>query len=188
MSLGGFGPTGKSRRRSSPSPLFVARAATLDPTRQYRYSLTRTWDVGRPVLWIMLNPSVADADHDDPTIRRCMDFAARWGYPGIEVVNLFAYRATDPDALVTVQDPVGPGNDLAIAGAASRAGLLVAAWGAFAHHHDRAQTVLALLRCYAMHALGFTKGGHPRHPLFVAGSTSPTVWTPTPTTPSRRPD
>lgn len=187
-SLGASSPAGKSRRWSSQGPLFVARAATLDPTKTYRYALSRTWDVGRPVLWIMLNPSVADADHDDPTIRRCTGFAARWGYPGIEVVNLFAYRATDPRALLANHDPVGPDNDLAIQDAAARAGIIVAAWGAFAQHYDRVQMVLLLLRRYALHTLGLTKDGHPRHPLYVARSTSPTLWTPAPVLPSIRPD
>jgi hypothetical protein len=86
--------------------------ATFDPTGAYRYALWRVWDGNRPPLvFVMLNPSIADAERDDPTIRRCLGFACAWGYGALTVVNLFALRATCPHTLRRAADPVGPDND-----------------------------------------------------------------------------
>lgn len=90
----------------------VATTAGISECGTYRYWLCREWSPGLDSLvWLMLNPSTADATQDDPTIRRCMGFARRWGYGGITVVNLYAYRATNPRDLLTAADPVGPEND-----------------------------------------------------------------------------
>ena len=87
----------------SSSQLFdkeVERTAFISPCERYRHALGRHWDNDKGfVLFIMLNPSTADAQQDDPTIRRCMDFAKRWGFGGIEACNLFDWRATDPKAV-----------------------------------------------------------------------------------------
>jgi hypothetical protein len=92
--------------------------ATFDTTRRYRYRLIHDW-TGSPerVAFIMLNPSTADERTLDPTIRRCIGFAKAWGFGGIDVVNLFAWRTTDPAALARVADPIGPRNDGMIAAA-----------------------------------------------------------------------
>jgi len=141
--------------------------ATFSRDRRYRYRLWRRWDRGRPVVaFVMLNPSTADARRDDPTIRRCVGFAQRWGYGGIEVVNLYAYRATDPRALRTVRDPVGPGNRRHMRRALRRAALVVLAWGANAHG-DR------LTGVGQAHCLGLTRAGQPRHPLYLRRDVRP---------------
>lgn len=149
----------------------VRKAAVLSPCGTYRYELTRTWGAGKLVGWVMLNPSKADAEVDDPTIRRCMGFARAWGYNGIVVRNLYALRATDPRELWQHPDPVGPDNHRALASAGGEA-LTVCAWGSNADP-VRAQAVVgsliiarATLRC-----LGVTKDGQPRHPLYVRGDT-----------------
>ncbi|TMF61888.1 MAG: DUF1643 domain-containing protein, partial [Chloroflexi bacterium] len=78
------------RRLGTPA---AVRGATFSADRRYRYRLWRRWDGARPVVaFVMLNPSTADARRDDPTIRRCIGFAKSWGFGGVEVVNLFAYR------------------------------------------------------------------------------------------------
>ncbi|MFZ8963264.1 MAG: DUF1643 domain-containing protein, partial [Schleiferiaceae bacterium] len=78
---------------------------------RYRYRLWRIWDPSLPtLLWILYNPSTADAKVEDPTLRRCMDFTRQWGYGGLTVVNRFAYRATNPRQLNSTIDPVGPEN------------------------------------------------------------------------------
>lgn len=148
------------------------KAASLSPCGRYRWSLSRAWDSNLLKPWlgfVMLNPSVADADIDDPTIRRCVGFAKTLGFAGVSVRNLFAVRATDPDALYSDPDPVGPENDRAILELVGGCPVVVAAWGVHGHVRGRARQVIDLLaaRGQALHCLGVTKGGHPRHPLYL---------------------
>lgn len=159
-------------------PLPGDHGAVFDASGQYRYRLWRTWDSDAlPVTFILLNPSTADANRDDPTLRRCLGFARAWGYGGVEVVNLFAWRATDPAALRRCADPVGPDNDAAILAAVQGAGLVVSAWGNGGALHDRAAAVLRLLDGAPLAAplacLGLTRAAHPRHPLYAPGNTRP---------------
>lgn len=144
--------------------------ARFSPDRVYRYRLERVvapFATGR-VCFIMLNPSTADETQDDPTIRRCMDYTKRWGYRRLVVVNLFAYRATDPRVLRKVPDPSGPENDHEIVEAAQAAELVVGAWGAHGGWRNTGRNVTALLRSrgVTVKALGLTKGGEPVHPLY----------------------
>lgn len=129
---------------------------------------------------VMLNPSTADATHDDPTIRRCIGFAKTAGAEGLRVVNFFALRSTDPDALANADDPVGPMNDEYILTAARESDRTVAAWSAhpFASRragvgYDMLRKVDGLLECW-----GTTKDGHPRHPLYVRSSIRLQPWVP----------
>lgn len=147
--------------------------AIISPCGHYRYVLTRTWDAELPVLvFCMLNPSTADADQDDPTIRRCMGFARREGCGGIAVVNLFAWRSPDPDKLPVLDDEKsGPDNDRHVAETASGRTVVVA-WGA--HHSAHPFVVMPFLErlrasAATIHCLGTTKSGAPRHPLYVRG-------------------
>jgi hypothetical protein len=148
----------------------MIRAAKLSPDGRYRYMLGRTWNIDRArVLFVMLNPSTADAERDDPTIRRCVGFARSWGYGGLTVGNLYAYRSTQPARLAEVEDPVGPDNDAALRMLAGDAALIVCAWGADRHAgRDRIRRVETLLRTHRpLHGLGCAKRGAPRHPLFI---------------------
>lgn len=152
------------------APGAVRSDAVISPCGRYRYTLTRRWGEGAPLLFVMLNPSTADASVDDPTIRRCLGFARREGFQALEVVNLFAFRATDPAELVTAVCPIGPDNTRHLIEARRRAGLVVAAWGAFVPraYRDRPQDVINVLACGLL-CLGMTAKGEPRHPLFVRG-------------------
>lgn len=156
-------------------------SAVLSPDGRYRYRLTRAWADGAVCVFVMLNPSTADADHDDPTIRRCVDFARRWACGALEVVNLYAWRATKPAALWHASDPVGPENDrhLTEVAALARAtgGPLVAAWGAHALP-DRVADVLTLPGMRELSALALTKAGGPRHPLYLPRTLTPAPWSP----------
>lgn len=146
--------------------------AQFDPTFAYRYLLIREWDSSLPTAcFIMLNPSTADATKDDPTVRRCIGFAKRWGYGVLEVVNIFAYRATAPADLWPLSDPVGPENDAHIADAVQRASIVIAAWGTHGAYRGRGAEVAA--RLTDAKCLGATQAGHPRHPLYVPGDTRP---------------
>lgn len=141
----------------------------------YRYSLTR--DVAPltgegTCTFVMLNPSTADAMQDDPTIRRCMGFAASWGFARLKVVNLYGYRATSPGELLDTDDPVGPDNDCTVAKVIGGSDLIVVAWGASAHPlPDRVERILGLIA--APHCVGLTSQGFPRHPLYVKGDAMP---------------
>lgn len=148
--------------------------AVLSRDHAYRWSLHRVLSesgIAR-CLFIMLNPSTADASSDDPTIRRCLGYAVRWGYGVLQVVNLFGLRATDPRELLRHRDPVGERNDEYVLDAARDAtetgGIIVCAWGARGGYLDRDAAVLRLIRSAGAvpHCLGFTRGGHPRHPLY----------------------
>ena len=108
----------------------IYKNATISDCQKYRYALSRTWDCKeRAVLFIALNPSTADEKNDDPTIRRCIDYAKNWGYGILLVVNLFAYRTTNPEKLRYVKNPVGNDNDQHIIKLSKKANLIVAAWG-----------------------------------------------------------
>jgi hypothetical protein len=140
----------------------------------YRYTLTRIWNGNLPALiFVMLNPSTADAKFDDPTIRRCISFARDRGFGRLKVLNLFAFRATDPTHMKAVRDPVGPDNDAhmiaALTAAAADGSPVIAAWGVHGVHNGRDGEVRKLsLECgVELKCLGSTKGGHPRHPLYV---------------------
>lgn len=154
-------------------------SATFSADRDHRYLLTRTWDASLlSVNFLMLNPSTADAFQLDPTNRRCVGFAQRWGYGSIVTTNIFAFRSTDPVGLRTAADAVGPKNDDAILSAAKSADLVIAAWGTHGDLQDRGNAVRKMLgeAGIALHTLRLTKAGHPGHPLYVAGDTVPTSW------------
>jgi hypothetical protein len=146
----------------------------------YRYELGRTWDESLPPMtFVMLNPSTADAELDDPTIRRCIGFAKREGAGGILVANLYAFRATDPKVMLRAVDPVGSENDMTILRLVSyalmRGGRVVVAWGANADAR-RVRHVRKLLYPLALHCLGVTKDGHPKHPLYISGDAPLIEW------------
>ena len=159
--------------------LFPCGSAVLSECGRYRYRLTRDLGAGAPVCFIMLNPSTADADTDDQTIRKCKMFATRWGFGQIIVVNLFAWRATDPRELRKVPDPIGPGNDEHIRWAVAEAAMTVAAWGveqpalvaARAFHVGR-----QLLGHSRLHCIATTKRNEPKHPLYLPASSQPRLW------------
>jgi len=147
--------------------------AVLSSDRRYRYVLRRRvgLEPGR-VCFIMLNPSTADESIDDPTIRRCMDFTRRWDQGELVVVNLFAWRSSDPSALLVADDPVGPDNATYIMLAAACSSTVVAAWGAIHPKYGRwALHVAGLFTETRLSCLGRTKAGWPRHPLYVAAQT-----------------
>lgn len=156
----------------------MLRAASFSADMQYRYGLTRQWGTGGMVLFILLNPSTADAIVDDPTVRRCIAFARAWGYGGVYVLNIFAFRSTDPKALRRTPDPIGAQNDHALSSYAGFSSLHVAAWGVHGALWERGRAVRDTLGVlgYELHHLGLTQGGHPRHPLYLPKSTKPEVW------------
>ena len=158
----------------------MRRLAVVSDDRQYRYHMARQWDDKLPPLgWVMLNPSTADHEKDDPTTVRVVNFSADWGYGSALVANLFALRSSSPKLLTTSGlDPIGPANAEAVR---SLAGMdVVCAWGAsipdYYRHRGRAvRETLRCLGCTTYH-LGMTAGGHPRHPLYLPSTTELVRW------------
>lgn len=149
--------------------------ATISPCGLFRYRLGRRWNEGAPLLFVMLNPSTADSEVDDATIRRCLRFTAAHGFHAMEVVNLFAFRATKPRDLALAGWNPGPENDSHITAAATWAGAVCVAWGAQAAHpkaEARVQQVLPLIRATGrqLQCLRITRSGYPQHPLMLPSS------------------
>jgi len=157
----------------------IIRAAVISDCGTYRYSLRRTWnDDSRGVLWVMLNPSTADASKDDPTIRKVCGFTRQWCFGDALVCNLFAFRATDPKELQRAHkrgvDIIGPENLEHLRKWSQRAQRIVVAWGAHAEPYDATvDRVMTVLRSHnhQLYCLGTSKSGQPRHPLMLAYST-----------------
>ena len=163
--------------------------ATFSGDHRYRYTLTRTFREYETLAWshhvifIMLNPSTANAEIADPTVRRCITYARDWGYHGLVVLNLFALRATDPKALYSADDPIGDFNDAAIRGCLKNyrerqisfgkiywhPANVIAAWGEHGSYLNRAEQVIKILQEEAqpVSVLRLNKGGQPAHPLYL---------------------
>lgn len=157
----------------------VTTSAVLSECGKYRYSLTRVWDDNKPrVLFIMLNPSTADAEKDDPTIRRCIGFAKDWGYGGIYVVNLFSLRATNPKDLLTAPFVVGVENEKWFRRMSSLANLVVCAWGnssivnKFQKRLDHTWKPLSWIS-KPLHYIELSNDGTPKHPLYLLKHLTP---------------
>jgi len=142
--------------------------AAFSPCRQYRYALWRQWGPEPSyVLFVGLNPSTADESHDDPTVRRCIGFARRWGYDAVCIANLFAYRTSKPKLLNIQTDPVGPDNDAWLGWLGGGAELIVVSWGCRGDYRCRAARVTAGLLGTDIMCFGKTEAGFPQHPLYL---------------------
>lgn len=149
--------------------------AVLDTARTRRYLLSRCWRTGPGpfLVYVMLNPSTADAHRDDATLLRCAGFARRESATGFAVVNLFSHRSTDPAGLRTVTDPVGPHNNSFLHHTTALPGAtVIAAWGEHGILHGRAAEVTTALarRGITLHCLAVNSSGQPGHPLRLPAS------------------
>lgn len=160
----------------------ISRSAELSPCGRYRYLLSRslaTLTGFGTCTFVMLNPSTADHEVDDQTIRQCLGFTQAWGYDRLVVANLFAWRATLPRDMYAAIDPVGMANDEWILRAAIGSARVVCAWGAHGKHRGRGLAVAERLRTARVRLfhLGLTREGQPRHPLYLARDTALQEWT-----------
>lgn len=160
----------------------IYSSAILSDCNKYRYVLTRMWDESKPlVMFIMLNPSTADHSKDDPTIRRCIGFAKSWGYGGIIVCNLFAYRATNPKELLTVDNPFGDQNAYLLREMLNEVSIVVCAWG-------NGTIIKKILKDKSpidvggyidtdkLHYIELSKDGIPKHPLYLKKYLTPKLY------------
>lgn len=155
------------------------KGAILSECEDYRYRLWRIWDESKPkVMFIMLNPSTADADTDDPTIRRCIGFAKYWGFGGLYVGNIFAYRSTQPKGLFNPFDPVGKENVSHLLMMSQECEIAVCAWGnspivrKMRADHKPLENVKIPL-----HYIELSKDGTPKHPLYLKSELKPVKYT-----------
>lgn len=159
---------------------YKAKFALLSECGDYRYKLGRVWDEDKAtMLWVMLNPSTANADEDDATIGRCVDFADAWGFGSILVGNVYAFRSTDPAGLC-VCNPVGPENYEHLADMARGVSLVVCGWGATVPcinaHPIAVRLAMASFHDRATYCLGLTARGAPKHPLYLKSDTVPQIY------------
>lgn len=157
----------------------LERSAEISECGRYRWCLRRSWKHGgngKTICFVLLNPSVADAAQDDPTLRRCMAFTRAWGFSSLSVRNLFPFRATDPADLRLAEDPTGGARGDVELVAAKTADLVVCAWGANGDFRGRGQQALKLLAGKPLHCLKLTKHGHPQHPLYMSGNAVPVLF------------
>lgn len=159
--------------------------AIFSPCKKYRYILWRRWSslilTKGKIVFIGLNPSTADEYFDDATIRRCRKFSEVWGYGEMVMLNLFAYRATNPAEMKKEIAPVGEGgfkNDSIIIRECKEAQLIVACWGTQGRYLNRDKEVIETLKSNGieLHHLGLTKDGYPKHPLYLKSTTKPILW------------
>jgi len=170
--------TARVRRRIGPPPEPNARETIISPCGKYRYILWREWDPSKPhAVFVGLNPSTADGEKDDATIRRCVAFAKRWGYGALCMVNLFAFRATLPGHMLAAEEPIGLDNDKWLLQAVEGAGVVVAAWGPPGVHMKRDRAVMQLLEG-KLSSLQLSKHGFPGHPLYLKADLTPVPFNP----------
>jgi hypothetical protein len=153
---------------------FDTSGAQFSDDHVYRYALWRRWGHGPQVCFIMLNPSIADATANDPTITRCIGFAQSQGFDQLIVGNLFALISTDPKQLKKAVDPVGPDNDRWLKKMVDESDLVIAAWGVHGSIRGRDKAVRAMIP--NLYVLNLTTHGQPRHPLYLKGDLCPKPW------------
>ncbi|MFL2873759.1 MAG: DUF1643 domain-containing protein [Pseudohongiellaceae bacterium] len=154
---------------------YVSTKCNFSRCRNYRYSLQRAWaqreENSNQVLFIGLNPSTADSKSDDPTIRRCVNFASSWGFNAMEVVNLFSFRATYPRDLFEAELPIGSRNDFWINNAYKRSTLTIACWGSMGNYKNRSKKITNSLD--NLFCIKKNKDGTPSHPLYLNSQSTP---------------
>jgi hypothetical protein len=136
--------------------------------------MTRRWGDGPLLEWVLLNPSMADTKVDDPSTLKCCRFADDWGFHGIRVTNLFAWRSPHPDDLLDADDPVGPRNRRFLT--VECGPLTVVGWGTHPAVARGARAISVLDRRAALVCLGYNRDGSPKHPLYMPRDTEPQPW------------
>ena len=150
----------------------MKKDAILSKDRKYRYVLSRIWDDTKPTVAIIgLNPSTADEIEDDNTITRCINFAKSWGYGGVYMLNLFAFRATKPDDMFNAEEPIGSDNDKFIEEYSKKCDKVICAWGNDGIYKNRSKEIRTKIN--NLFYLKLNKSGEPSHPLYLSADLTP---------------
>lgn len=148
--------------------------ASFSKCRKYRYALWRIWDDSKPyAMFIGLNPSTANETQNDPTITRCINYSKSWGYGGLCMVNLFAFRATKPSVMMASKAPIGSDNDVWIKKLSNEAGVIVAAWGNDGFYMNRSKKIMEMIP--NLMCLKINQTGEPVHPLYQPAAATPII-------------
>lgn len=148
---------------------FTASGALFSDCRTWRYALWRNWGIAPPLVAVCLNPSTADETKDDPTVAGLTRRAKAMGCGGIVVLNLFAFRATDPAEMKAAHNPIGPANNESLRIWTRLDGPILFAWGNHGSHLSRSHWVRHLLCDRRAYYLKMNNTGEPQHPLYVSG-------------------
>ena len=157
----------------------IQSSAYFSDCEKYRYALIRKFSDGpKTINFIMLNPSTADQFYNDPTISKCENRSLALGFNKMVITNLFAYRATDPNDMMAVEDPIGERNDIHILDNATKADTVVCAWGNGGQHRRRSDDIVKLLKKnkIKLHALKINSSGEPSHPLYLSNKLELFEW------------
>jgi len=166
----------------------VERSAVLSECGTYRFQLIRELERSVPVhpatksgtiAWVLCNPSTADAEVDDATVRKCWNYTLGWQYRSMMFVNVNPYRATNPKAQVVPAEPILVANDSWLRYAVTQCPYVIAAWGDSAIPTLVRRAVSVIHPLGPLHALHVTKSGQPGHPLYLPGDAQPQLWKPT---------
>ena len=150
----------------------MQKDAILSEDKKYRYVLSRIWDESKPkVMIIGLNPSTADAINDDPTITKCINFAKSWGYGGVYMLNLFAFRTSKPKVMFSADEPIGVENDKYLIDYSLKCDKVVCTWGNDGSYKNRNSEIKSILS--NLHYLALNKSGEPAHPLYLKSELIP---------------
>ena len=146
--------------------------AEFSKCRKYRYTLWRTWDESKPkIMFLGLNPSTADETKNDPTVTRCINYSKLWGYGGMYMMNIFAYRTTYPVELKKQLDPIGPDNNNWIKKISKSVDKCVGAWGNDGEFLDRSIEIKGIVK--NLFCLKINGSGEPAHPLYLKSNLKP---------------
>jgi hypothetical protein len=150
----------------------MKKDASISVDRKYRYLLSRVWDETKPMVMIIgLNPSTADEKEDDPTIRKCINYAKSWDYGGIYMLNLFAFRATQPSEMFKASEPIGEKNDTYIKTYSKKVNKVICAWGNDGKYQNRSNLIKNSVD--NLYYLKLNQTGEPAHPLYLKAKLTP---------------
>ncbi len=149
--------------------------ADFSKCRKYRYTLWRIWNLNKPkVMFIGLNPSTADEINNDPTVTRCINYSKLWGYGGMYMMNIFAFRTTYPSELKKSTNPIGIDNDYWIKKVSKSVDKCIGAWGNDGDFLDRSKEIIKLIP--QLYCLKINNSGEPSHPLYLKSTLKPTLY------------
>ena len=146
--------------------IYLKKDAIISDNDKHRYCLSRIWSNGDNIVaFIGLNPSTADANKDDSTITKCVNYAKQWGFDGLYMINLFSFRATDKEEMLKDDNPTNAENDKCINKYINKANKVICAWGNDGVFKNRHKYIIDNFE--NLYCLTINKTGQPHHPMYL---------------------